>query len=328
MIETVLPVVFLLIMGLALFMYVILDGFDLGVGLLLPLASDDDKDMMIATIGPFWDANETWIVLGVGVLLIAFPEAYGDILTRLYLPVTIMLMGLILRGVAFDFRVKAGIDKKSMWNRIFFAGSLIASIAQGWMLGHYIAGLSFDATNYIFAAVTALAFPALYLMLGAAWLLIKTEGELFMRALGWARRSFWPMFVAFVIITLVTPVVNDSIVARWLANFFWILPLPLISLLALLRIRQLLASGEALERKPWPVYFYTVLLCLMATLGLAYSIFPDIIVGQMTIWEATAPSETLIVVLIGVALTLPLILAYTLWVHRIFRGKATQLSYD
>ena len=142
-----LPVFFVMAMGLALLLYVILDGFDLGVGLLLPLATDAEKDIMIASIGPFWDANETWIVLGIGILLIAFPKAHGIILTALYIPVTIMLFGLILRGVAFDFRVKAGDARKQLWNRAFFFGSLIASMAQGWMLGAYITGLQSNLTS-------------------------------------------------------------------------------------------------------------------------------------------------------------------------------------
>ena len=130
-----LPVVFLALMGLAMLAYVILDGYDLGVGILLHRANDEQKDMMIASIGPFWDANETWLVLGVGILLVAFPIAHGVILTSLYLPVALMLVGLILRGVAFDFRVKARAHHKPWWNHAFFAGSLLASLAQGVMLG-------------------------------------------------------------------------------------------------------------------------------------------------------------------------------------------------
>ena len=145
--EQFLPIAFMLIMGLALLIYVILDGYDLGVGMLLPFADDQQKDLMIASIGPFWDANETWIVLGVGVLLIAFPAAHGVILTSMYIPITIMLLGLILRGVAFDFRVKAGDAKKERWNKIFFAGSVIASVSQGWMLGSYITGLQGNLTS-------------------------------------------------------------------------------------------------------------------------------------------------------------------------------------
>jgi cytochrome d ubiquinol oxidase subunit II len=161
-----LPLIFVGVMGLALLLYVILDGYDLGVGLLLPFAAEHEKDPMIASIGPFWDANETWIVLGVGVLLIAFPQAHGIILTSLYLPATLMLMGLVMRGIAFDFRIKAGESQKGMWNRVFSLGSLIAALAQGWMLGSYITGLDSSPVNLLFALMTALSLPALYVMLG------------------------------------------------------------------------------------------------------------------------------------------------------------------
>ena len=142
-----LPVVYMMIMGFALLVYVILDGYDLGVGMLLPLADEGEKDTMVASIGPFWDANETWIVLGIGVLLIAFPLAHGIILSHLYIPVTLMLMGLILRGVAFDLRVKAGDHRKRLWNNAFFAGSLLASLCQGWMLGAWVTGLQGGAVG-------------------------------------------------------------------------------------------------------------------------------------------------------------------------------------
>ncbi|MEP6506323.1 MAG: cytochrome d ubiquinol oxidase subunit II, partial [Betaproteobacteria bacterium] len=180
-----LPVIFMVIMGLALLTYVILDGYDLGVGLLMPRATLAQKDTMIASIGPFWDANETWLVLGVGMLLIAFPKAHGMVLGALYMPVAFMLIGLILRGVAFDFRVKAQASHQAMWNRLFALGSAIASMAQGWMLGRYVTGLhdgwQFDA----FAAAIALALPAAYVLLGACWLIMKTEGELQERAIAW-----------------------------------------------------------------------------------------------------------------------------------------------
>ena len=158
-----LPIIYVAIMGLALLIYVVLDGYDLGVGLLLPAADEWEKDIMIASIGPFWDANETWIVLGVGVLLIAFPMAHGAILTALYIPVTLMLMGLILRGVAFDLRVKAGDHRKQLWNRAFFLGSLVAAVSQGWMLGAYVTGLRGDLTSHLFAPVsyTHLTLPTI-----------------------------------------------------------------------------------------------------------------------------------------------------------------------
>ena len=171
-----LPVVFLGLMGLAMLIYVLLDGYDLGVGLLLHRASDEHKDTMIASIGPFWDANETWLVLGVGILLIAFPKAHGMVLTALYLPVALMLVGLILRGVAFDFRVKARADHKPLWNRAFFAGSGLAALSQGWMLGRYITGFAEGVEFTLFAAAISLLLPAAYVLLGAAWLILKTEG--------------------------------------------------------------------------------------------------------------------------------------------------------
>ena len=208
-----LPVFFGGAMGFAMLVYVILDGYDLGVGLLLPAANETEKDMMVASIGPFWDANETWIVLGVGILLIAFPHAHGVILTSLYLPVTIMLMGLILRGVSFDFRVKAQDSHKTMWNNLFFVGSLIASTAQGWMLGSYVTGLADTPTSWLFSFLIALTLPTLYIMLGAAWLLMKTEGDLYLKAINWAKKAILPMGLGLLLISIATPLVSDEIAA-------------------------------------------------------------------------------------------------------------------
>ena len=186
-----LPVVFTGLMGLSMLLYVVLDGYDLGVGMLLRQADDAQKDTMIASIGPFWDANETWLVLGVGLLLVAFPMAHGAILGALYLPVTFMLIGLILRGVAFDFRVKVHAQHKPMWNVAFYAGSLLAALSQGFMLGLYITGLKYNLIGVVFGMVIALCLVAGYMLLGAGWLIIKTEGELRARAIAWAQRSLW-----------------------------------------------------------------------------------------------------------------------------------------
>src|SRR5688572_6170368 len=173
-----LPVIFMALMGVAMLIYVISDGYDLGVGMLLPRADDAEKDLLIASIGPFWDANETWLVLGIGILLVAFPKAHGLVLGALYLPVALMLVGLTLRGVAFDFRVKAKADHKPMWDKMFFAGSTLAAVAQGWMLGRYVSGFG-EGWNYpLFAAAIAVALPMAYVLLGAAWLIMKTEGAL------------------------------------------------------------------------------------------------------------------------------------------------------
>ena len=330
--ETALPLIFVFVMGLSLLLYVILDGYDLGVGLLLPFAEDAEKDVMIASIGPFWDANETWIVMGIGVLLIAFPSAHGIILTKLYLPVTIMLLGLILRGVAFDFRVKAGDHKKAMWNRFFFIGSLLASMSQGWMLGSYITGLSGSLTNTIFSILIAICLPALYIVLGATWLLIKTDGALFEKAVGWARKSVLPMALGLFLVSIATPLVSDVIAARWfqLPNFIGLMPIPIASAIALILLVVLLKRDveQLRELNPWFLFICPVIVCLMAALGLAYSIFPDIIIGQMSIWEAAAHTSSLQFTFYGVAVALPCIIFYTVFIYRVFSGKATELRYD
>lgn len=191
--EYLLPIIFAGILIFALLVYIILDGYDLGIGMLFLLADDNEKDQMIATIGPFWDANETWIVLGIGVLLIAFPKAHGVILTALYLPITLMLMGLMLRGVSFDFRAKAKTERKKMWNRLFAVGSFMTAIAQGWMLGFYVMGLEMSGLSMVYALAIALALPAVYIMLGCGWLFVKTEGALYQKAAKWARIFVWPM---------------------------------------------------------------------------------------------------------------------------------------
>jgi cytochrome d ubiquinol oxidase subunit II len=326
-----LPIIYMGVMGLALLIYVVLDGYDLGVGMLMPLAQEDEKDTMVASIGPFWDANETWIVLGVGVLLIAFPSAHGMVLTHLYLPVTLMLMGLILRGVAFDLRVKAGDHRKTLWNRAFFAGSLVASLAQGWMLGAYVTGLQSNALSWLFSALIALTLPALYLLLGCGWLLMKTEGDLQAKAVRWARLAVWPMGVGLLLVSIATPLISSAIAVRWFAwpYALWLAPIPLLSLLAYgsilraLRDESLLQPGGA-----WRLFAATLVICILAGLGLAYSLFPDIVIGQLTIWEASASVASLQFTLVGVVVTLPLILVYTVFVYRVFHGKATALSYD
>ena len=200
-----LPLFFMAVMGLALLAYVVLDGYDLGVGILLPFATDDEKDVMVSSIGPFWDANETWLVLGIGVLLVAFPVAHGIVLSALYLPVAVMLIGLILRGVSFDFRVKARAARKDMWNALFAIGSLMAATAQGWMLGSYLTGFDYGVWSLLFSLGIALTLPTAYAMLGAGWLIMKTGEELQLKAVGWARKVLWPMGAALVGISLATP---------------------------------------------------------------------------------------------------------------------------
>jgi cytochrome d ubiquinol oxidase subunit II len=328
--EEALPLVFMAVMGLSLLLYVVLDGYDLGIGMLLPFASAAEKDLMIAAIGPFWDANETWLVLGVGVLLIAFPAAHGLVLSSLYLPVTAMLIGLILRGVSFDFRVKADLRQKRLWNRAFAAGSLLAALAQGWMLGSYVTGLTPGPLNLAFAALIAVTLPALYLVLGAGWLLVKTEGALFDRAVRWGRAAVLPMGLALLAISIATPLVSATIRDRWfsLPNFIGLMPIPIATTAAFVAVVAVLRRASSSHPAyAWLVFANTVLMCVLAAIGLAYSLYPYVVLDRLTVWDAAAAPGSLLFVFVGLALVLPFTLAYTVFVYRVFRGKATALGY-
>lgn len=327
--DVALPVVFMALMGLAMLAYVILDGYDLGVGLLLHRATDSQKDTMIASIGPFWDANETWLVLGVGILLIAFPKAHGLVLTALYLPVALMLVGLILRGVAFDFRVKAQAAHKPLWNRAFFAGSGLAAVAQGWMLGRYITGLQEGWAYLLFAGVIALLLPAAYVLLGACWLIMKTEGELQQHAVKWARLAWTPVVAGMGLISLATPVVSATVRARWFSmpEFIALMPIPLITLTALVLARVALNSRQVLGRLCWAPFVALLAVFLLGAIGLAYSLFPYVVMDRMTIWQAASATESLAVIAVGCAITVPAIAGYTVFSYRVFWGKARELSY-
>ncbi|MDP3230945.1 MAG: cytochrome d ubiquinol oxidase subunit II [Acidovorax sp.] len=325
-----LPLAFMAVMGLALLAYVILDGYDLGVGILLPFATDAEKDVMVSSIGPFWDANETWLVLGVGVLLICFPMAHGIVLTALYLPVAVMLLGLTLRGVAFDFRVKARDSHKATWNRLFAGGSLVTTMAQGWMLGAYVTGFQNDAWGLLFSAGIALTLPAAYAMLGVGWLLMKTDGDLQHKAARWGQRVLWPMGLALVGISLATPLVSHTVFAKWfvLPELFALLPIPLACVAAFFAIRHVLATPRVVQAGyGWIVFVATVVIFVLAFFGLAYSIYPYIVIDRLTVWDAASATESLVVIGIGVAITLPVIIIYTIFMYRVFWGKARALTY-
>jgi cytochrome bd ubiquinol oxidase subunit II len=329
--NTALPLVFMAVMGLAMLAYVILDGYDLGVGMLLPRAqSDAEKDLMVASIGPFWDANETWLVLGVGILLVAFPFAHGLVLTALYLPVAAMLFGLTMRGVAFDFRMKAGDAKKPFWNRMFVLGSFVAAASQGWMLGSYITSFRADIWTLTFNALIALTVPATYVLLGAGWLIMKTEGELQARSLRWARLAILPFAIGIAAISLATPLVSETIFNKWfrLPDFFALLPIPLITVAAVMTLWHVTGRKKIMDAGyGWIVFAATVLVLILATLGLAFSIYPYIVIDRMNVWEAASSTSSLIIILIGTLITLPAIIVYTVFVYRIFWGKARDLSY-
>lgn len=325
-----LPIVFAGLMGLSMLLYVVLDGYDLGVGILLRQADAAQKDVMIASIGPFWDANETWLVLGVGLLLVAFPAAHGIILGALYLPVAFMLVGLIVRGVAFDFRVKVHDEHKPFWNTAFHAGSLLAALSQGFMLGLYITGLEYDLAGVGFGIAIALCLVAGYTLLGAGWLIMKTEGDLRRRAIGWARRSLWFTGIGIVAVSLATPLVSPRIFEKWFAlpNLFLLMPIPLLTaLLFMACLQALVRLGLGTPQREWVPFAASIGMFVLAFAGLAYSIVPYLVIDRMTLWEAAAAPESLRIMLFGAAVTLPAILAYSAYSYRVFWGKTSELNY-
>jgi cytochrome bd ubiquinol oxidase subunit II len=330
-----LPLVFALVMALAMLAYVILDGYDLGVGVLLRRADDaEQKDTMIASIGPFWDANETWLVLGVGVLLVAFPMAHGVILGALYLPVALMLVALTLRGVAFDFRVKARDKHKPLWDRAFYAGSLLAAWSQGFMLGGLITGFDTHWASQWFNALIGMCLVAAYCLLGAGWLIMKTEGALQLKAVRWARGSLWLTAAGVAAISLATPWVSQRIFDKWFSfpNFILLLPIPAVTVAlfvviarSLSRLPVRLAQGN--QYGAAVPFACTVGVFLLAFYGLAYSLFPWLVVDQLTIWAAASSPEALMVIFYGTVVVLPVIIGYTVFAYRVFWGKSTALKY-
>ena len=325
-----LPVIFMVLMGVAMLLYVLLDGFDLGVGVLLRSATDDQKDVMISSIGPFWDANETWLVLGIGLLLVAFPLAHGVILSALYLPVAVMLAGLILRGVAFDFRVKAQDDHKAVWNRIFFGGSLLTSLAQGYMLGMHVVGYETSWINIGFACLIAMCLAAGYALLGAGWLIMKTDGDLQKRAVFWARRSLWMTGLGVAAVSLMTPLVSARIFEKWFSmpNLLILSPIPMLTLVLFVLVERTLRTlPQENDRHCWIPFAGTVAIFVLAFLGLAYSLYPNLVVNKITIWDAASAPESLMIILVGTLVVLPVILAYTIFSYRVFWGKARELTY-
>lgn len=328
--EQMLPLIFMAVMGLALLAYVVLDGYDLGVGLLLPLATDDEKDVMVSSIGPFWDANETWLVLGVGVLLIAFPLAHGIVLTHLYLPAAVMLIGLVLRGVSFDFRVKARAAHKGLWNKLFAIGSLMAAAAQGWMLGSYLTGFSESVAARLFSLGIALTLPTAYAMLGAGWLIMKTGEDLQAKAVRWARTVLWPMGAALVGISLATPLVSPPVWDKWFSmpQLIGLLPIPVACAAAFFAAFHVVRHPRVVQAGyGWVVFASTVLIFVLSFLGLAYSLYPYIVIDRLTVWQAASAHDSLVFIFVGVAITLPAIIVYTVYMYRVFWGKARELSY-
>lgn len=325
------PLIFAVLLGVAILMYALLDGFDLGVGLLFPFADPVERDRMVASIGPFWDGNETWLVLAVGLLLVAFPQANGVVLTSLYPLVVAMLIGLILRGVAFEFRAKAPVGRKWLWDRAFFWGSLIAALSQGAMLGLYILGLQPSLAALAFGVLTAVCLAVAYAFAGAAWLIVKTEGVLQLNAIDWARRAFWGAAAGLVAISVATPLASPRLWHKWtdMPEILFLAPLPLISIAVMVWVWRLLERLPLPgDRMAWGPLAGSFLLMILGFGGMAYSFFPYIVPDKLTIWESASATESLRVILIGAVIVVPVILSYTFLSYRIFRGKAGDYDYD
>ncbi|TNC70897.1 cytochrome d ubiquinol oxidase subunit II [Rubellimicrobium roseum] len=329
---TWLPVAFAALMGTAILLYVILDGYDLGVGMLLGgTRSEAERDTMIASIGPFWDANETWLVLAVGLLLVAFPMAHGVILSHLYLPVALMLVGLILRGVAFKFRTKMAPARKAHWDRAFLAGSTLAALSQGWMLGQYILGFDRSVAALAFSGLTALGLASAYAFIGAAWLVMRTSGDLQSRAAAWARETLTLAALGLVAVSVVTPLVSERIFDKWFSfpNLILLAPVPVVTGLLLWGLWVALARyPREGDRWNWLPFAGAVAVFALAFHGLAFSFFPYVVPGQLTVWEAAAAPESLLIIFVGALFALPVIAAVTAFTYWVFRGKAGDLAYE
>ena len=329
--QTLLPLIFAGLMGVAILVYVILDGFDLGIGILFAAADDREKDIMVNTIGPFWDANETWLVLAVGLLLVAFPAAHGVILTALYLPVFALLIGLILRGIAFDFRAKVPAHRKRRWNMLFLAGSLIASLAQGYMLGVYVLGLEAGLGAIAFGLLTAVCLAAAYGAMGAAWLIYKTEGALQKKAVVWLRGALVLTAIGMAAVSLATPLASPRIFDRWFIwpEMLYLSPLPILSALLFVYLWRetfnLPKPGDAHALRP---FLTLALIFALGFAGLAWSFYPFVVPDRLTIWQAAAAPESLAIILAGTSLVLPVMIGASFYVYRVFGGKASDLSYD
>ncbi len=316
------------IIAFGLMMYVIMDGFDLGIGILFPFVpARDDRDVMVNTVAPVWDGNETWLVMGGAGLMAAFPMAYAVILSALYLPLMAMLAGLIFRGAAFEFRFKADEAHKRLWDWAFAGGSYVATFAQGIALGAFIQGFHVVDGAYAgglmdwlnpFTLFTGLGVVLAYALLGATWLVMKTEGPLQarMRALG--RPAVLILLAAIGVVSIWTPLLHDAVAARWfvMPNLVLFAPVPVLVLLCSWGVlRSLDAGAQALP------FVLALVLVFLGYSGLAISLWPNIIPPDISIWDAAAPPQSMGFALVGALFIIPFILMYTAWSYYVFRGK-------
>ncbi|MDA9818331.1 cytochrome d ubiquinol oxidase subunit II [Flavobacteriaceae bacterium] len=319
-----------LLIVLGIILYVILDGFDLGVGIIFPFAPDEaSKNKMMSSIAPVWDGNETWLIYGGGILFAAFPIAYSILLPALYIPLMLLIFALMFRGVAFEFRMKAK-ESRWIWDYSFTFGSTLAAFSQGLILGSLIEG--FEVKNMQFAGgsfnwltsfsiTTGFGVVFGYALLGASWAILKTDNP----TKEWAKNIAKPLnFILglFVLmVSLKTPIQYPEIADKWFSfpNFFILLPIPLIAIFCWLKIFDSLSKDK--DNQP---FIFTVAIFILSFVGLGYSLWPYIIVNNLTIWDLAAPAKSLQLVFITLMISFPIVLGYTLFVYKLFKGKVLE----
>jgi len=315
------------IIAFAVFVYVVMDGFDLGVGLLFPLFPQKaDRDTVMNSVAPVWDGNETWLVLGGGGMMAAFPLAYAVLMPAIYTPIIVMLIGLIFRGVAFEFRWRVR-GERNLWDIAFAGGSWLPALAQGIALGAILQGIHVEGRQYAggwwdwltpFSILTGLALAVGYALLGATWLVLKTEGELRDRAYRLSWFLLFAMLGAIGAVSIATPFLNIEYAERWFTwpNILLTAPVPIaVACVAALLLRSLI------NRQDTPPFFLSLALFALSYAGLGISMYPYIVPQSITIWQAASPENSQLFMLVGVAILIPLILAYTGWAYWVFRGK-------
>jgi cytochrome d ubiquinol oxidase subunit II len=323
--ELDLPLIWAIIIGIAVAMYVILDGFDLGIGILFPFAPDNDqRGQMMSSIAPFWDGNETWLVLGGVGLLVAFPHAYAVVMPALYFPIIAMLLALVFRGVAFEFREVGG---KTLWSAAFACGSTLAAFMQGVILGGLVQGVRVENNAFAggpldwatpFALLCGLGVTAGYALLGATWLIMKTEGPVAERARTQAKYLLLAVLFFMAAVSLWTPLAVPHVAQRWFStpNIYYLWPVPVLAAIVAY------AGWRGLERRSDVLPFVAAIgLFLLGYLGLVISWFPYLVPPSLTIWQTAAAPASQLFILIGTLILLPLILTYTAYVYWLFRGK-------
>jgi cytochrome d ubiquinol oxidase subunit II len=324
-----LPVIWFGIVGFAVLMYVLLDGFVLGLGVLAPFAEDEQQlDLMMNTAAPIWDGNETWLVLGGVGLMAAFPKAYAIILSTLYLPVLIMLAALVLRGVSFEFRFKAA-RSKALWGICFAIGSILAAFSQGVMLGAIAEGLPLKAATHVggvlhwfspFSMLTGAAVVFGYALLGSTWLILKTEGAMQDIAYSLTRPLVAVVIAFMVLVSTSLPFLSSQIMARWFqsGNFLWLSPVPLLALVnAVVLWRAVMRRAEVIP------FVAAISFFVLGFAGLLVGLWPYLLPPTLTIWDAAAPRSSQMFVLVGMVVLLPVILGYVWWSYHVFRGKVS-----